>query len=70
MARNKYPGECYRCGKNVPAGAGHFEKVKGGPAKWRVQHVECAIRMRREIAKYRMCNDSVRGPIKTTWKDE
>lgn len=42
--RNRYPGICYRCGKNVEVGAGHFEKV---PYKgWRVQHAECAIEFR------------------------
>jgi len=35
MARNQYPGVCYRCGKTVPAGAGHFERKDG---KWRVRH--------------------------------
>lgn len=38
--RNKFPGICYRCGFNVAAGEGHFERAKNG---WRVQHAECAI---------------------------
>ena len=38
--RNKYPGECYRCGGHVAKGEGHFERHKGG---WRVQHASCAI---------------------------
>lgn len=38
--RNRYPGQCYRCGQTVEAGAGHFERKPGG---WRVQHAECAI---------------------------
>lgn len=38
--RNKYPGICYRCGKEVKAGEGHFERYHGG---WRVQHASCAI---------------------------
>lgn len=38
--RNQYPGVCYRCGKIVEAGQGHFERHKGG---WRVQHADCAI---------------------------
>ena len=45
--RNKYPGMCYRCGKLVAAGSGHFEKIHG-PTKWRVQHAECAIKAREE----------------------
>ncbi len=39
--RNKYPGQCYRCGELVSVGDGHFERV---PKKgWRVQHAKCAI---------------------------
>lgn len=38
--RNRYPGDCYRCGGIVAAGAGHFERFNGG---WRVQHADCAI---------------------------
>lgn len=33
--RNKHAGTCYRCGKTVEAGTGHFERRKGG---WRVHH--------------------------------
>jgi DNA-directed RNA polymerase subunit RPC12/RpoP len=36
--RNKYPGKCICCGKPVPAGAGHPEKVKNG---WRVRCLAC-----------------------------
>lgn len=43
--RNKYPGRCYRCGQQVEAGAGHFERTANG---WRTQHAECAIAYRRE----------------------
>ena len=43
MTRNTYPGTCYRCGRTVAAGAGHFERY--GRA-WRVQHAECAIQFR------------------------
>jgi hypothetical protein len=43
--RNKYPGVCYRCGKQVEKGEGHFERHKGG---WRVQHADCAIKARKE----------------------
>lgn len=39
--RNKYPGQCYRCGETVAPGAGHFERKPGGG--WRTQHAECAI---------------------------
>jgi hypothetical protein len=38
--RNKHPGTCYRCGKTVEPGAGHFERHNGG---WRTQHAGCAI---------------------------
>lgn len=43
MARNKYPGLCYRCGARVEIGEGHFERHNGG---WRLQHAACAIRHR------------------------
>lgn len=42
--RNRHPGICYRCGKPVAAGDGHFERHKGG---WRVQHADCAIEARK-----------------------
>lgn len=41
--RNKYPGTCYRCGKHVAPGEGHFERFNGG---WRTQHATCAIEHR------------------------
>jgi hypothetical protein len=41
--RNQYPGTCYRCGKLVAAGDGHFERFRGG---WRTQHATCAIEFR------------------------
>lgn len=46
--RNRFPGTCYRCGKRVEAGEGHFEKIKkAGPGpKWRTQHADCAIQYR------------------------
>jgi hypothetical protein len=50
--RNKYPGICYRCGKLVEVGKGHFEKTRRGTTKvgpWRVQHAECAILHRKEV---------------------
>ena len=43
--RNRFPGTCYRCGKTVEAGAGHFEKIVG-TRNWRVQHAGCAIKYR------------------------
>ena len=52
--RNRFPGTCYRCGRPVEVGAGHFEKiVGGGPVKWRTQHAECAIWWRGEPAPTR-----------------
>lgn len=41
--RNRFPGICYRCGKQVGAGEGHFERFRGA---WRTQHAECAIEFR------------------------
>ena len=38
--RNRYKGTCYRCGLEVAAGDGHFERYKG---KWLTQHATCAI---------------------------
>lgn len=49
--RNKYEGICYKCGKTVEVGRGHFERIKYGTAKWkagqrwRVQHVEHARKL-------------------------
>lgn len=45
--RNKYPGICYRCGKTVASGDGHFERYKGS-RKWRTQHATCAIEHRKQ----------------------
>ncbi len=39
MARNRYPGYCYCCGKYTPTGYGHFERYHNG---WRVKCVACA----------------------------
>ena len=41
--RNRFPGTCYRCGKIVEAGAGHFVRFQGS---WRTQHADCAIEHR------------------------
>lgn len=56
MSRNKYPAKCYRCGKQVEAGQGHYERASGSrrialnaPPKtpfWIAQHAGCAIRWR------------------------
>lgn len=43
--RNKFPGVCYRCGKVVEKGAGHFERYNHA---WRLQHADCAIKARKE----------------------
>ena len=45
--RNKFPGKCYICGKEVKPGEGHFERMKlknGKSGYWRVQHASHAIR--------------------------
>ncbi|MBC2163457.1 hypothetical protein [Listeria booriae] len=47
--RNKYHGECYRCGKDCQPGAGHFERYKSG---WRTQHADCAIKYRGTSVHY------------------
>lgn len=39
MARNRYPGYCYCCGRWTEAGYGHFERHNGG---WRIKCVKCA----------------------------
>lgn len=39
MARNKYGGICYCCGKYIKPGYGHFERYHGG---WRIKCVKCA----------------------------
>lgn len=56
--RNKFPGTCYRCGENVEANAGHFERfsqrVHGLKwpehlklyGRWLTQHADCAIKYR------------------------
>jgi hypothetical protein len=50
--RNQHPGTCYRCGKAVAVGDGHFEKITaknrrpGESGKWRLQHASCAIKFR------------------------
>lgn len=33
--RNKFGGDCYKCGLLVAVGTGHFERHKG---RWRTQH--------------------------------
>lgn len=60
MARNKYPGTCYKCSVWVPPGYGHFERHFG---HWRIHCVKCAsgrivkdtdkevIRIRKELNK-------------------
>lgn len=41
--RNRFGGSCYRCGKWVEEGEGHFERFRN---KWRTQHASCAIEHR------------------------
>lgn len=60
MARNKYGGNCYKCGLWVAPGTGYFEKRRDGPG-FRVQHcyrthnggVTCEM-AKEEAAKNRM----------------
>lgn len=60
--RNSFKGACYRCGDDVAAGAGHFEKANDrrldaldmprmwrkprGQTQWLTQHACCAILFR------------------------
>lgn len=46
--RNRYPGKCYNCGKNVKAGDGFFER-RGG--RWWVKHDVCSAPKRKKIEK-------------------
>lgn len=43
--RNRYAGSCFRCGKTVGVGEGHFERCGN---HWKVQHVECVFENRRD----------------------
>jgi uncharacterized UPF0146 family protein len=45
--RNRYAAICYRCGKMVEVGQGHFQKSQKNikvrfASKWLTQHAECA----------------------------
>ena len=51
--RNQYPGVCYRCGKEVAAKSGHFERHIGS---WKVQHAECAVKYRGTPHTYETVN--------------
>lgn len=54
--RNTFPGTCFRCGKFVAPGKGHFERVgkkqrekygdRVAGKKWILQHTQCAIENR------------------------
>lgn len=53
--RNRFGGQCYRCGLYVSPGEGHFERLNqkkrdrlGIPyqIKWLIQHANCAIKFR------------------------
>lgn len=43
--RNRFGASCYRCGKYVEPGEGHFEALPKpvNRKRWRVQHAACAI---------------------------
>ena len=42
--RNQYPGTCYRCGRYVNKGEGHFELIRHPSfKKWQIHCAECAI---------------------------
>jgi len=49
--RNRYPATCYRCGKIVDVGQGHFQRAQKNikvkfTSGWITQHAECAIKYR------------------------
>lgn len=46
--RNKFEGVCYRCGKTVKVGAGHFER---SGRSWRTIHAQCVFDQRAEKAR-------------------
>lgn len=62
MSRNRFPGQCYRCGKTVKANEGHFQQedsrqFKHWPGyrrtgKWLLQHADCAIEHRGTTVHY------------------
>jgi len=66
--RNRFAGTCYRCGKTVEPGAGHFERHGHG---WRTQHADCCIKAR--AAKYesqkRASDNYAAGIAIDTWAD-
>lgn len=37
--RNRYAGECVRCGVHVPTGAGYFQRMMAG--RWVVRCLAC-----------------------------
>lgn len=60
--RNRYPGTCYRCGGNVPAGGGEIEYVSHMGVHWPqlagyrnvmlLQHDACAIKYKGTYTHY------------------
>lgn len=53
--RNHFAGTCYRCGKLVAPGEGHFQRVRGdtfGKRRWATQHADCAIKYRGTDQRY------------------
>lgn len=48
MARNKFAGDCYKCGTRVEVGDGHFERHNG---KFRVQHATCVTRSTTDVTE-------------------
>ncbi len=56
---NKFPGDCYRCGKRVEIGNGHFERLG---LHWRAQHASCAIEFRGLQERYLQWRAIQSGP--------
>lgn len=79
MARNKFPGYCYCCGKFVPVGYGHFERHYTGQSNWRIKCVKCASgrdvketdkivqRTRTEAEKWNESFRATNGLVLTIW---
>lgn len=63
---NRYAGTCYRCGEEVPPGAGVFEKTSRSQArkwpgkiipKWLTQHHHCAAEFKGTARHYQYAPD-------------
>lgn len=68
---NRFPGVCYRCGKDVPPRSGVFEKVtaaqrekwpgKMAGVKWLIQHHSCAAKYKGTAVHFRFAPDETKA---------